>query len=65
MDFKVFITKVQFPLLYELAIDPNITVNKVIGYNRFYLVFRRQLTGILKDQLNVLLLIISLVSLTT
>jgi hypothetical protein len=39
-------------MLFEIVLDPNITVDKVIGFNRYYLYFRRSITGILRDQLN-------------
>jgi hypothetical protein len=39
-------------MLFEISLDPNITVNKVIGFNRYYLHFRRSIIGILRDQLN-------------
>lgn len=50
--------------LFAIACDPNITVNKVIWFNRFYLAFRGQLIGSLKDQLNDLLHRISNITLT-
>jgi hypothetical protein len=42
---------VQFPLLYDIASDPEIKVSQVIGHNRFYLSFNRNLTITLNTQL--------------
>jgi hypothetical protein len=51
--------KTQFPLLFELATDQDITVDKVIGYNRYYLFFRKVLNGNLRIQLNELYSLLS------
>jgi hypothetical protein len=40
--------KTQFPLLLELATGQDITVDKVIKYNRYYLFLRRVINGTLK-----------------
>jgi hypothetical protein len=40
--------KIQYPLLFELAIDIEITVDQVIGYNRFYLFFTRNISSPLR-----------------
>jgi hypothetical protein len=44
--------KTYFSLLFELTTDQNITVDKVIRYNRYYLFFRRNLSPSLQIQLN-------------
>jgi hypothetical protein len=41
----------QYPLLYELSTNKDITVSYVIGINIFYLSFNRTLNYILSDQL--------------
>jgi hypothetical protein len=48
-----------------MSIKPNVTVDKVLGHNRFYLFFRRLISGQLRDQLNELYCLLSRVSLNT
>jgi hypothetical protein len=53
----------QYQLLHDLACDQNITAsNRLQTYNRFYLAFRRQITGCLENNsLNFLTLISTIV----
>jgi hypothetical protein len=55
--------KTQFPLLFDLATDQHIAVDKVIEYNRYYLFFRRNLNSTLQIQLNELYSILSTIRL--
>jgi hypothetical protein len=41
----------QYPLLYEIASNKNLTVSHAIDYNRFYLTFTRSLSNTLQKQL--------------
>jgi hypothetical protein len=54
----------QYSLLYELVIDPNVTVDYVYGYNRYYLFFRRTIIDILRIKLNELYNLLNKVSLS-
>jgi hypothetical protein len=40
---------IQYPLLYEITTDQNISVAQVIGYNRYYLSFSRSLNDTLRQ----------------
>jgi hypothetical protein len=55
--------KTQYPILFDLILDPNITVDRVLQYNKFYLFFRRPINGPLRNQLNELYSRLSQVSL--
>jgi zinc-binding in reverse transcriptase len=55
--------KTYFSLLFELTTDQNITVDKVIRYNRYYLFFRRNLSPSLQIQLNELYSLLSTIRL--
>jgi hypothetical protein len=52
-------------MLFEIAFDPNIIVDNVIGFNRYYLHFRRLITDILRDQLNELYSKLSQITIST
>jgi hypothetical protein len=56
---------IQYPLLFEISMDPNITVARVIGYNRYYLSFTSSLTDTLRKQLLELYTKLSTISLNT
>jgi zinc-binding in reverse transcriptase len=56
--------KDYYPLLYEIVINKDITVDKVIGYNRFYLYFNRPLNVVLAQQLESLYIKLSNITLT-
>jgi hypothetical protein len=53
-----------YPSLYDIASDKNITMDKVIGFNRYYLTFNRPLNNILYQQLHALYIQLSHISLT-
>jgi hypothetical protein len=55
----------QYPFLFEISMDPNITVAQVIGYNRYYLSFTRSLNDTLRKQLMELYTSISAICLNT
>jgi hypothetical protein len=44
----------QYPLLYELSTNKDITISHVLGINRFYLSFNRTLNLTLSIQLHTL-----------
>jgi hypothetical protein len=56
---------IQYPFLFEISMEPNITVAQVIGYNRYYLSFTRSLTDTLRKQLMELYTKLSTISLNT
>jgi hypothetical protein len=57
--------KVSYPLLFEIALDSDVIIDKVLGYNKCYLLFRRSITGTSRIQLNNLYFKLSRVNLTT
>jgi hypothetical protein len=48
-----------------MTLDSNVTIDKVLGYNKFYLFFRIPISGLLRDQLNELYSLLSKVNLDT
>jgi hypothetical protein len=64
-----WITKVSlkdyYPLLYEIEIIKDIIVDRIIGYNRFYLNFNRPLNVALAQQLESLYIQLTVITLNT
>jgi hypothetical protein len=57
--------KKYYTLLYETTTNKDITVDRVIGYNRFYLNFNRSLNVVLAQQLESLYIQLSTITLNT
>jgi hypothetical protein len=57
--------KIQYPLLFELANNTEITVEQVIGYNIFYLFLRRTISSSLRTQLTELYTKLSVITLSS